>query len=630
MRTFTFFLLTTFVSILGLAQTGNFTTKLKFNNEDRTIAWYVPGDYDDSKSYRLIIGLHGLGDNASNYRNAIINSRKWPSIFPNTIFAFPDGGEDQNSDFYAPQGDEVFISKTMESAIATYNIDEEHIVLQGFSLGGSSALQFGLNHTDKFEALLLNTPAIQGYAMATNRLGAGYSYANAKDIPIFISHGADDAIYTPSINEAVRRIKMNNGKVKYILMANVGHSLPNHTIMNQVQPFFDQPSENAYDVDAFDIQLPTRICSDQATPVVLVQNRGSENITSIDFIPMLDGNKLPEVNWSGSIAPFETASIPVHVSGSHGTHEIGVQVGNLNTTNTDENAENNTISHTVYMNVGNGETPNFVEDFEGDSENWLLEESKTIFSWYSDDEVRKSGDYSLGNFNTLFIFNTLGNVEHFESPVLDLSKITKPGLTFDLAYNYHRYTPPYFTDTVNLTDTLEIQISTNCGADYETIFRQWGDALATADQPIINPLQVSDCFFTPTEHQWKNIGINLEKYKDAKNAVIRFNYISGLGGSINIDNIEFGSDLNAPRPNVNPLNIYPNPAQDFIQIDLGDFAIKHVQIIDALGRVKEQKIPTIGPTKLTISTQEFTPGLYTVQVVDQTLKTYAKKIVVQP
>ncbi|MBO6517878.1 MAG: T9SS type A sorting domain-containing protein [Bacteroidia bacterium] len=629
MRTFISLIVSTFVSTLALAQTGNFTSKISFNGEERVVAWHVPDGYDDSKSYRLMVGLHGLGDNATNYRNSIINSLKWNTLFPNTIFAFPDGGADQNSDFYAPEGDEAFIDETIKSAIGSYNITNGRVILQGFSLGGSSALQYGLDHTNKFEALLLNTPAVQGYSTAANILGRGFAYENASDLPIFITHGEDDALYTPSINESVRRLKTNGGKVQYILMKGVGHRLPSTTIMNQVLPFFDQPAAQSYDVDLFELQLPSRSCSDQVAAHILVQNRGQEVVTSLDMIPIIDGQDQATVNWTGTLKPFETVSIPFSITSSQGDHEVGIRVNNINANQPDQESANNERSQSIYLVPGNGQTPDFMEGFEGDSEAWLLNESKTIFQWFQDEDVSKSGSFSLGNFNTILIFNTLGNVEYFESPVVDLSSISNPGVTFDLSYNYHRYTPPYFTDTVNITDTLEVQISTDCGTTYETIYRKWGQALATTDEPIVNPLQVADCFFAPEDNEWRNEGISLEKYKSAKNATIRFNYISGLGGSINIDNIQFGSNLDAPKKVSVPFDVFPNPANTYVQVELGGQRIQHVQLTNTLGQIVLDNRLDKPTGNYRLNTTNLEVGMYNVSIVDEGGNRYVQKVMLQ-
>ena len=86
-------------------QTGSFNTTVMFNGQSRTLSCYVPNDYDSTLAYKVMIGLHGMGDNSTNYRNVLSDSA-WRSVFPQTIFVFPDGG---GSDFYAEPGSEDII-----------------------------------------------------------------------------------------------------------------------------------------------------------------------------------------------------------------------------------------------------------------------------------------------------------------------------------------------------------------------------------------------------------------------------------------------------------------------------------------------------------------------------------------
>ena len=81
-------LLVGLISIFGMlhAQTGSVSATISFNGADRNLACYIPKNYDSTKTYQLMICLHGLGDNSTNYRNALINSLAWNTNFPNTIF----------------------------------------------------------------------------------------------------------------------------------------------------------------------------------------------------------------------------------------------------------------------------------------------------------------------------------------------------------------------------------------------------------------------------------------------------------------------------------------------------------------------------------------------------------------
>jgi poly(3-hydroxybutyrate) depolymerase len=92
-------------------KTGSFTDTVLFNGGDRILSCYVPPAYDSTVKYQLMVCLHGMGDNSNNYRNALISSLNWKTVFPFTIFICPSGGSDANGDFSTPPGDEEIIKK---------------------------------------------------------------------------------------------------------------------------------------------------------------------------------------------------------------------------------------------------------------------------------------------------------------------------------------------------------------------------------------------------------------------------------------------------------------------------------------------------------------------------------------
>ncbi|MCB0735985.1 MAG: hypothetical protein KDC92_00635, partial [Bacteroidetes bacterium] len=177
-------------------KTGYFEKSLSFNSESRTVSYYVPSNYNSSKQYHLIVGLHGIGDNSAHYVD-LLTEKGYQNLFEYTIIICPDGGDDYFGDFYTPAGDEHFIDTCIEDAITNYSINVDHIILQGFSLGGRAALKYGLDNTNKFSALLLNTPGLQGALDATqnSKITLGYSYQNASKIPIYLTIGLLDRFY---------------------------------------------------------------------------------------------------------------------------------------------------------------------------------------------------------------------------------------------------------------------------------------------------------------------------------------------------------------------------------------------------------------------------------------------------
>lgn len=619
MKTYPFYLIPILILFSSLnvygQKTGSFDETIVFNSKDRTLACYVPTNYNANNSYQLIIALHGLGDSASNYRNALINSRNWQNVFTQTIFICPDGGDDQNSDFYSPAGDEQIIQKAIDFAKANYSIDNNDIILQGFSLGGRSALKYGLvNHGD-FNGLMLSTPAMQGIADVQNTpaLAFGFDYALANQIPIFISFGASDQLYEQVIDMTIDSLIQNDGILSYEKVSGLGHSLANNTVITKAKDFFANPSIAGLDAEIRKVQMPSLSCDSILTPMCLILNAAASTITEME-IQYKVGSNTQSYTWNGTLDAYDHAMVTLpQITSVSGKQTIEVTILSVNGGGTELSTSNNAQSTELY--VGN-QTQSFplMVDFEGQNDAWTLDETGSLFMWYLDDEVGHNSSYSMATFNTLLVFYTAGYEESFKSPVLDLTSSTAPSLAFDVAFNYHKYTPPYFTADVFFADTLIVSISTDCGQNYIELYRKGGADLATVDSPIVNPLSVTDCIFTPKANEWRTDAINLGAYKNEKEAIIKFSYKSALGGSIYIDNIRLDKSLSIKEDlQETSFSIFPNPARQSVNIQFDTESEKQVKVYDALGRVMKS-FATIGDYQLDIS--QYSQGMYSIEVIE--------------
>lgn len=568
--------------------TGSFNTNINYNGQQRQLAMYVPTNYNAANKYKLMICLHGLGDDPANYRSYLMNNLGWNTAFPNTIFVCP-APANANTDFFEPAGGQYIIDSSIAYAMNTYHIDTTDVVLQGFSLGGRAALCYGLDHPAVFKGLLLNTPAVQGVKEAINGGAYTYNYSNAANLKIYMTHGGTDVLYTAAIDTTLEKLIVNNSKVKLVRLPALGHVVPPVSQMGNFEAHLSDPGNAPYDLDLVKLTVPQRTCSPQVTPVCLIRNTGKNTLTSAR-IHYVSGAVSGDYVWTGTLAPFGHASVTLPViNATIGTQNITLSVTQLNGSLTDTVTVNNTASGNVTYAALSKALP-FSEGFEGNTfppADWVLESSGELYSeLYRDDEVFKTGVASFGGFNTLLIFDNLNRHEDIVSPLLDLTSTTGPKVSFDVAYNYHRFTPPYFTQNVDLADTLEVLISTDCGATYQSLYKKGGSQLATFATPIINPINIVECFATPADSNWRRETIDLQAYASNNAAQIKFRYISALGGSLNIDNVSFSnSSVSVPGVAKSNLRIFPNPASDLITIVSGTDDIRRLELLDVSGKL---------------------------------------------
>jgi len=609
----------------ALGRTGRFDTTITFMSSTRQLSCYVPSNYNPANKYRLMICLHGLGDNSANYMSALATSLGWSTYFPNTIFVSPEAAT-TTSDFYAPVGGEAIIQKCIDFAMANYHIDSTDVILQGFSLGGRAALRYGLNNYAKFKGLLLNTPAIQGVKDALNQHPSyQYKYSNSRHIPIYITHGMTDAAYEPPIDSALKLMILNDGTVRYNDVPNLPHNIPSFKLMADALQFFDTTAHLGKELEVFELSVPARTCKASVTPSILIRNSGTDTITSAILTIMLNGQAQSLV-WNGSLLPYQHAIVALPaVLASSGQNILDVKVASINNVKDTLTSANEKIDTFEY--ASRGISLPVSEGFEESSfppPGWMLELAGDAYSpWSPDNTVAHSGSVSVGAFNTVLVFDNQGRAEGLLSPVLNLTTIANPQVSFYVAYNYHRYTPPYVTSTVDFVDTLDVLISTDSGATYTSLFRKAGADLATFADPIINPLSISADFIAPKDTNWRRYSVDLSHYAAAPEAIVKFSYISGLGGSIYIDDVNFAGPSAVQTSAPVTYGVYPNPATDRMTLVSAPGSRVQIAVLDVAGRqVLSAQGMTNGLGEFLLDTHNLIAGVYLIRAsVGQTART---------
>ena len=138
-----------------------------------------------------------------------------------------------------------------------------------------------------------------------------------------------------------------------------------------------------------------------------------------------------------------------------------------------------------------------------------------------------------------------------------------------------------FTTWSGSEDKMEVQISTDCGETYTTVWSQQGDELATADE--VN----SNSPFAPTDDDWVTSSIDLSAYA-GQTALVRFYFTTDFGDMLYLDNINVqGLSSIDELDNDASIQVYPNPAYKTVMLDMEILETTDVslQIINVLGEV---------------------------------------------
>lgn len=155
---------------------------------------YVPPGYDPSRSYPLIICLHGAGFDGDTYLD------RWqPRLGEDYLLACPTRAE---ADWWSRQGEELVLAVLSEVS-HTYHVDPDRVFLTGMSNGGIGTYLIGLNHTDRFAALI---PMAGALPKALFPL-----LDNAKNTPFYIIHSSKDQVMPVQYSRDVAAYLKQNG-----------------------------------------------------------------------------------------------------------------------------------------------------------------------------------------------------------------------------------------------------------------------------------------------------------------------------------------------------------------------------------------------------------------------------------
>ncbi|HAW52790.1 MAG TPA: hypothetical protein DCX54_10770, partial [Flavobacteriales bacterium] len=172
--------------------------------------------------------------------------------------------------------------------------------------------------------------------------------------------------------------------------------------------------------------------------------------------------------------------------------------------------------------------------------------------------------------------------------------------------------------------------SYNCGENWSILSVKNAAALESVTQ------YYSQKFVPADKSQWKEIAVNLSSFVSSKdNVKFKFEFISGIGNNIYIDDINISSTtgIDELERNANFL-VYPNPVSDLLTVDFsntnigsGQVEIKDLSGRTVFGRSIDREVK--GGATLQIDVTSFSSGIYFLSLTDANGRTSIKKIAVR-
>lgn len=342
-------------------------------------------------------------------------------------------------------------------------------------------------------------------------------------------------------------------------------------------------------------------CMDSVQIEIGVTNKGSVDITTFDVEYGIVGQTPSVYSWTGAIAADQTLNISLPFIQLIGSSPA-VYAKLLNTNGVTGTPTTNTQIQGVIPIISSYTSAPINQTFAATAfppANWHRVSADNV-QW-----TRATvGGFGLtpgGSAKMDFFNSPQGEIDYLYVEGLDLSNISDPTLTFSLAHA---------TYSASYNDRLAIEVSTNCGQNWSTIYNKSSASGLTTAPYATNT-------FTPTASQWVKETVSLTSVQGQSEVLIRFKATSGYGNNLYIDDVQVLSttSVNDVQNSLNYVNIFPNPVEDMLNIDffLNKESNVNVKVYDITGKLvasNDLSLLSVGKHQIKFDSSNWTSGMY--------------------
>lgn len=357
-----------------------------------------------------------------------------------------------------------------------------------------------------------------------------------------------------------------------------------------------------------------------------ISNASRDTIESATLYIEVNNIEMQTINI-GELAPYTEKVVKVDSFLISEDSEVSISVSEVNGL---EAIGDSTIGTFGQLQI----IDNINKDFESDSIVTIKGISHDVPTWASvlNAEVLEVdnpvGGYAESERSLVVNFwqwdNRPGSGYSLDAAIIFLSQLQVTSQTSTLKFDYA------YTTWEESDDGLSIEISTDCGDSWTSLWAKSGSELATA--PEVN---LDDNWWVPdSPDDWASAEVSLEDYLDQE-VRIRLFLTTDWGDNLYIDNISTQgvSDVEELKEDFN-VNLYPNPAFDalYVELNLETASDIDLNLYNNMGQLisQEKKAKAIsGVHNLTLDTHDLYPGIYYLSIKSKDKELTRKVIIME-
>lgn len=186
-----------------MCETGFLSRSLTIGRAEYRYVVYVPRDYDSSRTWPVILFLHGSGERGTDgWRQTIhgvANTIRFEPARVPAIVVFPQAPPETR--WLDEPADAAMLA--LDRTIAEFHGDESRVYITGLSMGGYGTLHLAMAHPNRFAAAVVvcggllphpSTTAVRQSPLTTGGDPYAITASKLRNLPIWFFHGTDDTV----------------------------------------------------------------------------------------------------------------------------------------------------------------------------------------------------------------------------------------------------------------------------------------------------------------------------------------------------------------------------------------------------------------------------------------------------
>ncbi|MCU0361082.1 MAG: Omp28-related outer membrane protein [Bacteroidia bacterium] len=360
------------------------------------------------------------------------------------------------------------------------------------------------------------------------------------------------------------------------------------------------------DAEAVSASVPSFTCGNSIEPMVTVKNAGITTITDMTITPAIDGTAGTPVIWNGSLATNASTTISMGAlsAATGGGHVFTYTISGIS--GSDFYTVNNSASAPFFM-VSNYQSSPIAEDFASVSfppASWGMVNANNGAGWSRISSVGAYAILPLGSMKYDFFSNTVvGDADEMMLPPIDLDGANTPILTFDIAK----------ANRNGKNDMLEVMVSTDCGANWVTVYSKSGPALS------VWPTAINSSYLPVTAAEWRTDTVALTGF-NVPELLVKFVATNDNGNNMFLDNINLSQSNPVGINTYGMINylvdVYPNPSngETNVLINAIHASAATVKVVNSIGQVVYTSSQALaqGENNIKLDASQFAHGMYSI------------------